>query len=320
MHTMMSLSERRNPSSRRTANRPARALALVLCCAVLAGCSSLETVQRKLGLGSGDDTILPGRREAVITSGAETSPDPDLASTPLAVPAAYTNADWSQPGGVASNALQHVALAPQPQRAWAVDAGVGSSSQGRLTASPIVANGRIFVLDTQATLRAFDAGSGKRLWSKNLAPNAEEEEEGYGGGVASNGRMVFVTTAFGNIMAIEADTGELVWGKRLDSSIRAAPTVADGRIYVVAEGPGMGQTQYANLQRGPKDIAKPPIPDRLELRMQPESVFAGVVRRSDGQPLAGARVAVRIEQGPEIIGKARDGVGPGGNLRASVSA
>lgn len=226
---MMSVSERRSPST----GYAARAIALAVCCALLASCTSFEAVQRKLGIDT-DDTILPGRREAVITSGAETSADPELSSQPVVVPAAYTNADWSQPGGVASNALQHVALSPKPQRVWAVNAGVGSSSQGRLTASPIVANGRIFVLDTQATLRAFNASSGKTLWTKTLSPNAEEEDEGFGGGVASNGRMVFATTAFGNIMAMDAATGELAWGKRLDSPIRAAPTVSNGSLFVTS--------------------------------------------------------------------------------------
>ena len=210
-----------------------RVAALTLGCSVLAGCATYDVIQRKLGL-SGADTILPGKRETVITSGTETAPDPELSSTPIIIPTAYTNANWSQPGGTPNNALQHVALSPQPKRAWSADAGVGSSSQGRLTASPIVSNGRVFVLDTQATLRAFNASNGGRLWSKSLAPTNEEEDEGYGGGVASDGNMVYATTAFGNIMAMDAATGELLWGKRIDGPIRAAPTVANGQVYVTS--------------------------------------------------------------------------------------
>lgn len=210
-----------------------RLCVMALCISVLAGCSTYNKVQRKLGLAV-DDEILPGRRESVFTQDVESTADPALAAAPIIVPTAYTNSDWSQPGGTPSNALQHVALATQLKRIWSVDAGSGSSTQGRLTASPIVSNGRIFVLDTRAQVSAFQAGSGKRLWTKSLAPENEENDEGYGGGVASDGRYVYVTTAFGNVMALEASSGEVVWGKLIDGPIRAAPTVADGRVYVTS--------------------------------------------------------------------------------------
>ncbi len=210
-----------------------RLAAVAVCCGVIAGCTTFERVQRKLGFEA-DDTILPGKRESVFTTGVDSAADPSLSTSPIIIPTAYTNADWSQPGGTPSNALQHVALSSQLKRVWSVDAGTGSSTQGRLTASPIVSNGRIYVLDTQAALSAFSASSGKRLWSKSLAPNNEENDEGYGGGIASDGRFIYATTGFGNIMAMDAGTGELVWGKRIDGPIRAAPTVADGRVYVTS--------------------------------------------------------------------------------------
>ncbi|MGI9414270.1 MAG: PQQ-binding-like beta-propeller repeat protein, partial [Hyphomicrobiales bacterium] len=220
-------------SSRWTGPVGAKGVLLVLAFAfALSGCVAYKAAQKKLGLGDSDDTILPGQRETVITSGSETSPDPELSSLPVVVPAAYTNPNWAQPGGVPSNVLQHVALGREIKRLWSVDGGTGSSSQGRLTASPIVSNGRVFVLDTRATVRAFDAKSGNRIWAKTLFPDKEEEDEGYGGGVASDGRLVFTTTAFGNVMALEADSGQLLWGRKLDSPIRAAPTVSKGRVFV----------------------------------------------------------------------------------------
>ena len=223
----------RGVSLRRTTPASLKGSIFVLAFAVvLSGCAAFDTAQRKLGFGSSKDVILPGKRETVITSGAETSPDPDISALPVVVPAAYTNPDWSQPGGVPSNVLQHVALGSEVKRQWSASAGYGSTSQGRLTASPIVSKGRVFVLDTRATVRAFDAASGKRIWDKTLYPNDEEKDEGYGGGVATDGSLVFATTAFGNVMALEAGNGEMLWGKKLEGPIRAAPTVAKGRVFV----------------------------------------------------------------------------------------
>lgn len=215
-----------------TVGGPARTMIAVAAIAMLlSGCSAAKTVKKFLG-GGDDGVILPGQREVVIAATQDVDPDASLSGTPVVVPAAATNQNWSQPGGSPSNVLQHVALGSQLTRAWSASAGSGSSSQGRLTAPPIVVNGRVYVLDTEATIRAFDASSGASVWSKALTPDNEESEEGFGGGVASDGQKVYVTTAFGNVMALEASSGQLVWGKRLDSPIRAAPTAANGQLFV----------------------------------------------------------------------------------------
>ena len=204
---------------------------MVLLALSLVACSSQRrTLLGMFGAGE-EDIILPGEREEVLKSGPGLEPDPEIAAAPFVMPAAHTNASWSQPGGLPDNAPQHLALSADLQQVWQADAGSGSSSQGRLAASPIMVGGRVFVLDTQATLRAFDASSGNRLWVKGLAPEKEEAEEGFGGGIASDGTLVFATTAFGNVIAVDAGTGQTLWGKKLEVPIRTAPTVADGRVY-----------------------------------------------------------------------------------------
>ena len=193
----------------------------------LGGCSSIK------GLWGGDEeTILPGDRVAVVTSKRSVSVDPNVAKEPVVIPAASTNPDWSQPGGSPSNAPQHVALGGKLTRLWNSSAGTGSSSHGRLTASPIVVGNRIYALDTEATVRAFDATSGKRVWSAELTPENEESDEGYGGGLAAEGGRVFASIGFGHVVGLDAATGKVIWNKSLGVPIRAAPTAAGGRVYV----------------------------------------------------------------------------------------
>ncbi|MBA3323972.1 MAG: PQQ-binding-like beta-propeller repeat protein, partial [Rhodobacteraceae bacterium] len=57
---------------------------------------------------------------------------------------------------------------------------------------------------------------------------------GPGGGMAEAGGVLYVTTGFGEVMALNPATGGEYWRVTLDAPIRAAPTVADGRVYVVA--------------------------------------------------------------------------------------
>lgn len=190
----------------------------------LAGCSGL--------FGSEEEAILPGKRIAVVTSKQAVSVDPKAVRQPVVIPAANTNANWSQPGGTPSNALQHVALGRKLTRLWESNAGNGSSSYGRLTASPIVVGNRIFTLDTEATVRALDVKSGKVLWRAELTPENEESDEGYGGGLASESGRIYAAIGFGRVVALDPGSGKAIWTKSLGVPIRAAPTASGGRVYV----------------------------------------------------------------------------------------
>ncbi len=60
------------------------------------------------------------------------------------------------------------------------------------------------------------------------------------------------------------------------------------RIYLIAEGQGLGQAQYANIGMGVTEI-----PDVVEITMWSESVLSGVVSEPTGAPVSGAVVRIR---------------------------
>lgn len=194
---------------------------------IVAGCSSFDGI-----FGGDEDSAITGDRQTVIKSKGAISIDLESTKSPVVIPAAYSNPDWAQPGGSPSNAPQHVALGGQLKRVWTASAGNGSSSQGRLTASPIVVGSRVFTLDTEATVYSFNAASGKRVWRTELTPENEESEEGYGGGIASENGKIFVAIGFGSVSALNPADGKVLWSKPLGVPIRAAPTAAGGRVYI----------------------------------------------------------------------------------------
>lgn len=203
-----------------------RAATLAAALAALAGCSSLSGM-----FSSNDDTILPGKRENVMPDTGGLKVDPAQESNPVVVPAAQTNRDWSQPGGTPTNALHNLSLSDSLQPAWSVSAGAGSDGEGRLIATPIVVGGRVYVLDTRATVSAFSADSGGKLWSVSLAPEGEDPDGAFGGGLASDGSRIYATTAFGDIVALDAGSGGEVWRWTSKVPYREAPTVAGGRLF-----------------------------------------------------------------------------------------
>jgi len=206
-----------------------RFLTLSLIAALLLGCSSAKNL-----LDFGDkDTVLPGQRESVLQNSQEVT-DAAIATDPIVIPAAQANPGWPQPGGNTSNALHNLTLSPQPVRAFAVHAAEGSNRNGRLTASPIIAGGRIYVLDTRATVRAFSAESGGSVWTRSLVPEGKDGRGAFGGGVASDGSRIYATTAFGEALALDQASGAILWRKQVGSPIRAAPTVAGDKMVFVS--------------------------------------------------------------------------------------
>ena len=86
--------------------------------------------------------------------------DPAEAGRPVQLPSPQANASWSQPGGSPSNNLGHLALGDQLRKVWSADAGTGSSSSGRLSAVPLVADGKVYTLDAGGRVTAFSSASG----------------------------------------------------------------------------------------------------------------------------------------------------------------
>lgn len=201
-------------------------LALVLPLSVSA-CSTAGDLIDKVS-GKDDNVILPGKREAVLQSpGSQTQ----LATEPIVIPQATTNSSWAQPGGIPSNALYNLSLGRSLKRVFAVSAGTGSSKDSRLTASPIVVGGRIYVLDAKSSVRAFSANNGATAWAVSLVPKGKSTDGVFGGGLASDGASVYVTTGFGEVVALSTSGGAQLWRKQFTSPIKSAPTVSGGTIF-----------------------------------------------------------------------------------------
>ena len=156
------------------------------------------------------------------------------ATGPITLPPAISNVSWSQPGGTANNAPGHLALGAQVRRAWSTDVGNGSNARARLTSSPVVADGRVYTLDASARVTAVSASGGSIAWRTSLAPQGERGREGYGGGLAFDDNRLIASTGFGTIVSLDPRSGKKLWEKDLKASVRASPTAAQGRIFVIS--------------------------------------------------------------------------------------
>jgi outer membrane protein assembly factor BamB len=214
----------------------------------LAGCEQLTMIQDVTSgwFNSSKKSNIKGVRISVMSTDTSLKPDADLAKVDVVLPPPYQNGEWPQPGGYASNAMYHLQADGPLKVTWQQDSGKGSDSDSRLTAPPIVAGGRIFVLDAQAHVFAFNASNGKPLWDKELAPeggdgpflgmfgadHSIDPSKGFGGGVAYENGKVFVSTGFGSVFALDPASGKQAWKIEVGVPIVNAPVANGGRVFV----------------------------------------------------------------------------------------
>ncbi len=211
-------------------NRFTRAIALtpaVVAVAALGGCAALG--------GGKPKTAVVGERVPILTSENDAAVEPSIADVQVLLPEVAVNESWDQPGGNASKSMGHLALGDSPTRVWQASiAGVTKSE--RLAAAPVVAGGTLYVMDTAATVHAFDTETGGKRWSTNLG--ASDKKAGrivFGGGVSVDGGVVYATTGAGDIAALAAATGAVTWKKRPGGPLRGAPGVSGGSVYAMTQ-------------------------------------------------------------------------------------
>lgn len=183
----------------------------------------------------GPATPVLGKRIAVLTSESDVQVDPATAALPMSLPQPVANADWTQSGGSPSKSVGQLALGGAVTRAFSVNAGRGSSLTARLASAPIVANGRVYTMDTLGTVRAFNANNGALAWTTATPTDRGDQAAMYGGGIAYDNGHIFATNGLGYVVALAETNGGKIWQVRPGGPLRGAPSAGNGAIYVISQ-------------------------------------------------------------------------------------
>jgi len=198
-------------------------IAFLLLALGVSGCTFVEEGQKP----------LEGERIPVLLHERSVNADPSLSESQILLPAPVANRDWPQAGGYPNHAMHHLALGAAPKRLWKTNIGTGADDEQRFTSTPVIADGVLYAMDVDHDLSAYRAEDGKRLWSVELGNETDGDDEHLPGGIAAYRGQVFVTTGFGDVVAVNAADGKTAWRVNLRSPLRAAPSVRAGRLIVV---------------------------------------------------------------------------------------
>ena len=174
------------------------------------------------------EVILQGEREHLREGPARSAQNESLA---ISLPQQNTNSSWQQSHGIEAYRTAHPALSPAPQQVWSVSIGAGDERRNRITATPVVGDGRIYTLDSGVQVSAVST-SGQVLWTTDLVPSADGGATG--GGLAFHEGVVYVSSGYGVLTALNATSGKQIWRQKLEATGSGQPSVGNGLVYLVA--------------------------------------------------------------------------------------
>ena len=181
-----------------------------------------------------DKDRIQGDRISILSLEKNLSSDPQLRDSRVIIPNAVRNSSWPYPGGSIDNSLHNLIGPEYLNQISKFNIAKGSSKNAFLLSSPIIANGKIYSLGSDSKVKSYDLKTKKRLWQKDMSMKKEQKKEGFGGGISYENGMIFVTNGFGNVIAMNANTGEEIWKINIRIPIRSAPISFDNKVYVIS--------------------------------------------------------------------------------------
>ena len=204
-----------------------RAICLIALTATLGGCSIFKG-------GNKPKTAVLGERIPVLATQNDAEVDPSLAETQVTIPAPTVNEAWAQPGGNPAKSMGHLALGLSPARAWTTHI-PKSTPKERYGAAPVIAGGRLYVMDAQGVVHAFSPDNGSQVWKQAVGEGKKDKSALFGGGVTFDDGKLYAVNGLGDAVALDAATGKQLWKVRPGGPLRGAPTVGLGNVYVVSQ-------------------------------------------------------------------------------------
>jgi outer membrane protein assembly factor BamB len=252
-------------------------------------------------------------------------------SVALSVPAARSFAEWTHRGGSAQHMAGNGALSSAPQRLWSVTIGAKNTKRARISASPVVSGGRVFTMDSAGKVAAVST-SGGLLWQVSLPAEFDRGDTGAGGGLAVEGKRLFVTTGDGELVALDAASGAVLWRQRFDTPTTGAPAVSGNAVYAIGSDGGamavaadsgkvLWTVEGTTTSAGMIGSASPAVSDGLVLFPFASGEIAGVDAKTGEKKWIAAVAGQRLGRAYAALGDVTgDPVVTGGVVYAGTAA
>ena len=151
----------------------------------------------------------------------------------------------------------------ETQVAWQESIGNGVEHYfSRLT--PTVYEDKVFVAERNGEVRALDINTGNTLWETETRKNQvfwpweDSDSAKLSGGILQAFGKIYIGSEHGEVIALDRESGEIVWRKSVPGEALSSPAAGDGLIYVnlgsgklLALHPDTGEERWRHEQEVP---------------------------------------------------------------------
>ena len=203
---------------------------IIFISSIISGCGSINNF---FGGNDIDKDRIQGDRISILSLEKNLVSDPKLRDNRVVLPPSKKNSSWQYPGGSLNNSLHNISGPNFLKQKYKFNIASGSSKTSALMSSPIIVDGKIFALGSDAKVNAFNLQTKKRLWQKDISIKKEKKSEGFGGGITYDEGTIYSTSGFGNVIAIDAIDGSELWRVDLRIPIRSAPISYNNIVFAI---------------------------------------------------------------------------------------
>lgn len=208
---------------------------IMVSCAVMCAVSACDYMPSMalFGFEEKKDNRLQGERLKVLRQEGNIEIDDAIQSTPLVLPAVYMNQKWTQHNPMYSSDAGNLGLTGDLVRMEYDYVGDDTEFSHTLIPLPVVADGVVYAMDAEGSISAHKADDVETVLWRIKGVSQEDEEDILGGGLAYRDGVIYATSGRGMVGAFDAKSGTNIWKQALNTPLRSAPTVADGRLYSI---------------------------------------------------------------------------------------
>jgi outer membrane protein assembly factor BamB len=178
-------------------------------------------------------------RIAVLGIDDELKVDDNAKSSAIAIPEPINLTQWHNSGGLPSNAPQNLQGDGKLSIVFKKSMGTKASKLNGIISPPIIAGDVVYTIDGAFNVRASNINNGNILWTKRFTKSGKKglfakAARAMGGGLAYGEDKLFLSSGFGEIIALNPKNGEVLWRAKTTAPVHSAPLYANGRVYAVA--------------------------------------------------------------------------------------
>jgi outer membrane protein assembly factor BamB len=190
---------------------------------------------------------LKGKREELIVSEYDEDMIKTVDQSPVIINSVEeNNLEFTQPHFNPEHCHAPLKFSLSPRKIWSSKLDFETSESIKMTAAPIVAEGKVFCIDAAGIVYAFNQKTGARLWRKSTTLVGKDGQ--IGGAIAYDAGRLIVTSSFAEGFSLDAKDGKILWRIKLPAACKGdGITIHNGKAFLMC---GNSSLHCINLDDG----------------------------------------------------------------------